>query len=178
MVDALGGVYDVGDYTDRNTFDYDPDIARSQRWEFPRVPQANFYPTHVRVLEGVVVAMTLSPALVTGSHKNPVTLALPAEVEEAVLWYEVSDGSWPPSVVRRGDQLQLLLWVPQGHWEGKYRFPLTPGQVEALSSRPVWQQLWDALFEICQSRDTFDDPATLPGRAQQAIDRICGPGLS
>jgi hypothetical protein len=109
VVEALGGVYDVGDYTDRNSFDYDPDVARSQRWEFPRVPQATFYPTHVRVLQGVVVAMTLSPALVTGSHKKAVTLALPAEVEEAVLWYGVSDGSRPLSVVRRGHQLQLLL---------------------------------------------------------------------
>ena len=172
VVEQLGGVYVIGDYASRTRHDYDPDVARSRRWEFTQAPDANFGPTHLRELDGVVVAMSLNAALVSGGFTTAVTLELPV-VEESVLMHEVTDGSWPPSVNRRGDQYLLDLWVPFGHWEGRYRFPLTPDQVEILTDRWVWQQVWDALVEICQSRRFFDDPSTLPGDAQLTIDRIC-----
>lgn len=174
VVAALGGDYRVGDYTDRFRHDYDPEIARSERWEFTRVPEANAYPSHLRVLDGMVAAIVLSPSLVSGTHTGAVTLTLPAEEEVGVLAHEVRDRGWPPVVVRRGRQHLFVLWVPQGHWEGRYRFPLTEDQVELLSSRPVWQELWDALYALCQSRRFLDDPTTLPGDAQRLIDRICG----
>ncbi|MFB9311497.1 hypothetical protein [Nocardioides plantarum] len=175
VMKALGGVYEVGDYLSRTRHDYDPDIARSVRWEFTRVPAANYYPTHLRVLDGVVVSMSLHGGLVAGSHPKAVTLVLPVEEELVWLGHEVTDGSWPPRVVRRGQQHLLDLTVPQGHWDARYRFPLTPTQVEALrASRETWQWLWDALIRICQSRRFLDDPATLPGDAQRTIDRFCG----
>ncbi len=173
VIAALGSDYEVGDYTDRLRHDYDPDIARSARWEFTRVPEANVYPSHLRVLDGTVVAIVLSPSLVSGEHTKAVTLAVPAEEEVGVLAYEVRDHGWPPVVVRRGRQHLFVLWVPQGHWDGRYRFPLTDDQVELLSSRPVWQELWDALYALCQSRRFLDEPAILPGDAQRIIDRIC-----
>ena len=175
VVRALGGAYEVGDYLGRTRHDYDPDIARALRWEFTRVPAANYYPTHLRVLDDVVVAMTLHESLVAGSHQKAVTLVLP--VAEEVVWigHGVTDGSWPPTVVRRGQQHLLDLTVPQGHWDARYRFPLTQAQVEAMqASRDTWQQLWDALVRICQSRRFLDDPSTLPEDAQRTIDRICG----
>lgn len=174
VVEQLGGVYEVGDYIGDSSLRYDPDIAQSLRWEFTRVPKANYYPTHLRVLDGIVVGVILSPSLVSGTHTDAIVLSVPAEDVEGVLWHDVSDGSWAPVVIRRGDQYLFDLWVPQGHFEGRYTFPLTPVQVGALASRPVWQELWDALYEICQSRSSLDDPATLPGNAQRAIDRICG----
>lgn len=81
MVTALGNVYEVGDYTDRNSHDYDS-TARSLRWEFTRVPKANFCPTHLRVLDGIVVAIILSPALESGAHTEAVALTWPADEEE------------------------------------------------------------------------------------------------
>lgn len=173
VVEQLGGAYEVGDYIGVSRLHYDPDIARSLRWEFTRVPRANSGPTHLRVLDGAVVGIILSPALVTGTRKESIVLSVPAEEVEGVLWHGGSD-AWAPTVIRRGRQYLFVLSVGQGHFEGTYKFPLTPVQVGALASRPVWQELWDALSEICRSRSSLDDPATLPGNAQRAIDRICG----
>ena len=70
VIKELGTVYVVGDYTDRNSLDYDPDVARPLRWEFHRVPKANFYPTHLRVLDGVSTADSVSPR----SGQSPETM--------------------------------------------------------------------------------------------------------
>ncbi len=73
------------------------------------------------MLDGIVVAVILSPSLVTGTHTESIVLSLPAEVE-GVLWHGGSD-SWAPVVIRRGHQYLFDLWVAQRHFEAEVRVP-------------------------------------------------------
>jgi len=67
--------------------------------------------------------------------------------------------------------------VGQGHWDGNYKFPLTPRQAERLQADPLlYREVWDGLVRICQSRRFFDDPTTLPGDAQAVLNARCGRG--
>ncbi|GAA3463511.1 hypothetical protein ACFFSW_00235 [Saccharothrix longispora] len=177
VIDALGGAYEVR-ALEPSAARYDPDVARTAAWDFPAAPPANGrVATHVGVRDDTVVWITLSSVLVDGvTSDQAVFLRLPHGDEE-VFRPRGSDWNWAPAIVRRGTAYLLDLDVGQGHWDGNYKFPLTPRQAEDLRADPLlYREVWDALVRICQSGRFLDDPKTLPDDAQAVIDARCGRG--
>ncbi|TWJ15449.1 hypothetical protein LX16_1159 [Stackebrandtia albiflava] len=175
VIAALGGGYEVRpiEYTAAR---YDPDVARTLAWDFPAAPPANGYvATHLGVRDDTVVWMTLAPALVEGVNGDrAVSLRLPDD-DEPVFRPQGPEWNWAPGIIRRGTAYLLDLDVGQGHWDGNYRFPLTPRQAEQLQADLLlYRQLWDGLVRVCQSARFLEDPSTLPGDAQSVIDARCG----
>ena len=174
VIDVLGGDHEVR-LLEPTVSRYDPDTARTVAWDFPSAPPANRYvATHMGVRDGTIVWITASPALVGGALVDrAVYFRLPDD--ERVFRPQGAGWDRAPAIVRRGAAYLLDLDIGQGHWDGNYKFPLTPRQAESLQADPLlYRQVWDGLVRICQSRRFFDDPATLPGDAQDVIDARCG----
>ncbi|MGB3437375.1 MAG: hypothetical protein WBA97_01375 [Actinophytocola sp.] len=175
VIDALGGVWEVR-HLEPSAARYDPDTARTVAWDFPSAPPANNYTaTHLGIRDDTIVWLTLSPALVDGSISDrAVAFRLP-NVDEEIFRPQGRDWNWAPAIVRRGAAYLLNLDVGQGHWDGSYKFPLTPRQAESLQADSLlYREVWERLVRICQSRRFFDDPATLPDDAQAVINARCG----
>lgn len=174
VVAALGGTYDVRPMRP-TAARYDPDVARTVAWDFAEAPPANHYAaTHLGVRDGTVVWLTLAPELVAGAASGrAVSLRLPDE-DEVVFRPQGREWSWAPQIIRRRTAYLLDLDVGQGHWDGSYKFPLTPQQAADLQADPLlYREVWDGLVRICQSARFLDDPATLPASAQSLIDARC-----
>ncbi|MEV0646348.1 hypothetical protein AB0I28_13890 [Phytomonospora sp. NPDC050363] len=177
VIDALGGVHRVRAL--RQTVSrYDPDEARTVAWDFPSAPPAHRdVPTHIGVRDGRIVWMTLPPSLVDGVISDRAASFRLPEDDEEVFRPRGADWSWAPAIIRRAGVYLLDLDVMQGHWDGNYKFPLTPRQAESLRTDPLlYREVWDRLVRICQSRRFFDDPATLPADAHSHINARCGRG--
>ncbi|MEU4804979.1 hypothetical protein [Actinosynnema sp. NPDC023587] len=177
VIDALGGVHEVR-LLPHSTSRYDPDLARTVAWDFPSAPPANRWTaTHIGVRDDTVVWITVSAALVDGvAGDRGVFLRLP-EGDEEIFRPRGEDWNRAPAIVRRGAAYLLDLDVGQGHWDGNYKFPLTPRQARSVRADPLlYREVWDGLVRICQSRRFFDNPATLPDDAQAVIDARCGRG--
>lgn len=175
VIDALGGSYVVRPIT-QNTAGYDPDLSRTVAWDFPSAPRANrSVATHLGVRDDTVVWMTLAPSLVDGSISDQAVSFMARDDTNEIFRPSGDEWHWAPAIVKRGDVYLLDLDVPQGHWDGNYKFPLTPRQAEKLRTDLLtYREVWGKLVRICQSQPFFDDPATLPARAQSVINARCG----
>lgn len=179
VIEQLGGKYELHEY-EPSTTRFDPDIAESVRWEFPDAPKANVYASHLRVQHNACTQLVLSPALVA-DEKIPRrwggTLIGAAEPDIQVFSPYGPEWHWAPQITRRGDQYLLNLDVPQGHWDGNYKFRLTDRQAQSLQDDLVtYRKLWDALVGIAHSRRFFNDPGTIRRDAQARIDDLLGRG--
>jgi hypothetical protein len=175
VIDVLGGDHEVR-RLEPSAARYDPDTARTVAWDFPAAPPANRYvATHIGVRDGMVVWITVSPLLVDGALSDRAVFFRLPDRDEAIFRPQGAEWNWAPGIVRRGTAYLLDLDVGQGHWDGNYKFPLTPRQAESLQEDLLlYRQVWEGLVRICQSRRFLDDPATLPGDAQALIDARCG----
>ncbi|REJ07683.1 hypothetical protein DY023_03370 [Microbacterium bovistercoris] len=154
---------------------YDPEIARTVAWDFPAVPR--IWPsmaTNLGVRDGAVVWLTVAGELVEDAREPRVSFRVPDGIEQ-IFRPQGAEWNWAPAIIRRRGDLLLDLDVGQGHWDGSYRFPLTPRQSGRLQADPLlYREVWEGLVRICQGRAFFDDPSTLPGSAQSLIDARCG----
>lgn len=157
---------------------YDPEDARTVAWDFPTVPPATRWgATNLGIRDGTVVWLTVARELVNGQTNGlPVSFRLTDDTEE-LFRPQGAEWNWATAIVRRRGALLLDLDVPQGHWDGSYRFPLTALQAERMQADPLlYREVWEGLVRVCQSARHFDDPATLPDTAQSLINARCGPG--
>lgn len=175
VIELLGGVHEVRGI-EPSAARYDADTAGAVAWDFPSVPPANRYTaTHIGVKDETVVWLTLSPALVDGALADRAVFLHCSDGDEVVFRPGGAEWNWAPAIIRRGAGFLLHLDVGQGHWDGTYKFRLTPRQAELLRADPgLYRRVWDDLVRICQSRRFLDDPATLPADAQAVIDTRCG----
>ena len=177
VIAALGGSYEVRALS-QGTSAYDPDFARTVAWNFSSAPPASrISATNLGVRDDTVVWMTLAPSLVDGSISDrPVSFKLRDDTH----WFFRPWGDewhYAPVIVKRGDAYLLDLYVPQRNWDGRYKFPLTPRQVENLQADLLtYREVREGLLRICRSRRFFDDPSTLPADAQSLINARCGRG--
>ena len=174
VIAALGGRYEVHPVA-KGPARYDPDLDRTVTWDFPDAPPANRWnPTQLWVRDDTVVSLNLAPELV--GRSGPWSVVLRADDDtRGVYRPQGAEWNWAPGIVQRRGRFLLDLDVGQGHWDGNYKFPLTPRQVERLQEDlRLYREVWDGLVRICQGRRFFDDPATLPGDAQALIDARCG----
>ncbi|CCH32270.1 hypothetical protein ABZ816_34075 [Actinosynnema sp. NPDC047251] len=177
VIDVLGGTYEVRPIG-RSTARYDPDRVCTVAWDFPSAPPANRWTaTHLGVRDDTIVWITLSSTLVEGVRGDQGVFLRLSDDDEQIFRPQGSDWNWAPAIVRRGAGYLLDLDVGQGHWDGNYKFPLTPRQAASLEADPLlYREVWNGLVRICQSRRFFDDPTTLPADAQAVIDARCGRG--
>lgn len=175
VIDALGGIYEVRPWKGAVSR-YDPDAARTVSWEFTSAPPTAWGgAAKLSVRDDTVVSMALSPDLVEGAISNQVVFFSVPNEDVEIFRPRGSDWNWAPAITQRGTTFLLDLDVAQGHWDGNYKFPLTPRQAESLRAEPLlYREVWDGLVRICQSRRFFDDPQTLPGDAQSLINARCG----
>ncbi|GAA1295413.1 hypothetical protein [Saccharothrix xinjiangensis] len=177
VIDVLGGAHEIRPLKP-SVARYDPDTARTVAWDFPSAPPANRWTaTHLGVQDDTIVWITLASALVDGVTGDRAVFLRLSDDDEEVFRPQGPDWNWAPGIIRRGTAHLLDLDVGQGHWDGNYKFPLTPRQAENLQADLLlYREVWDGLVRICQSRRFFDDPTTLPGDAQAVIDARCGRG--
>lgn len=157
---------------------YDPDGVRTVTWDFPTAPPATRWDaTNLGIRDDTVVWLMVARELVNGQTSGqPVWFRLPDDAEE-LFRSQGDEWNWAPAIVRRRGELLLDLDVPQGHWDGSYRFPLTALQAERMQADALlYREVWEGLVRVCRRARLVDDPTMLPAAAQSLIDARCGQG--
>ncbi len=177
VIAALGGRYEVRTLS-QGTGAYDPDYARTVAWDFSSAPRASrFFATNLGVTRRhgclddsrPVAGRRLdqrSPRLFQAARRHSLVLQTVERGRRVALR--------PCHREARG-RVPARPLCAAGALGRRYKFPLTPRQVETLQADLLtYREVWEGLLRICQSRRFFDDPSTLPADAQALINARCG----